>query len=236
MNNALPQEEKLFTKKELENIVEQRLSRERKSSESLCKIRDLVALLRQNEAFKKLSNASLADKLQELVHRETEAPDNAVVKAREARPESFLSCPTFGEMTQNITAEDTQENGYAEEMPETAEQNGFSRFFTKHGEQKLLELMNDSAFRAFCVGKSGDLLELYESYMGFLEALSVSPEAKRRRVAQREFASTGFSRGACSTVDYGSLLTENQKKIAKAAGMSYRQYSELISQIPSKKL
>jgi len=32
------------------------------------------------------------------------------------------------------------------------------------------------------------------------------------------------------------LLSDNQKRIAKAAGMSYRQYSELLSQIPTKRL
>ena len=58
--------QKLYTHEELENIVEQRLCRERKNRESLAKIRSVLNTLRTKEPFKTLSNAEIAQKLCEL--------------------------------------------------------------------------------------------------------------------------------------------------------------------------
>ncbi len=227
---------KLFTREELEKIVEQRLLRERKNNESLTKIRDTLSLLRQKEAFKNLSNASLADKLEEL---EKEA-DDAEKKTDSAQTEREV----FPDACRKESAQGG--NAYAAE-PVIREKEAFydawerrirelSDFLARYGEEKLEEALSDDAFRFFSRGKRGDILSLYEDYLGFLDGLSSSPEVKRYRAAQRELASTGFSGGASCAVDYGSMLSDNQRRIAKAAGMSFRQYAELLSQIPSKKL
>lgn len=231
MNNA-PNEEKLFTKGELETIVEQRLSRERRNGEAFSKIKELMALLRQKEAFKKISNASLAQMIEDFVQSEAEPPE-VFEPEQQAIPDALIvKEDDNGEITQEMTAE----TAYGQQEENTLSQSKIPAFLLKYGEDKFLQIMRDPAFRAFCEGKSGDILSLYESYSEFLKALCQSPEAKRHREAQRMLASTGFSNRASAAVDYGSLLTENQKMIAKAAGMSYRQYSELISQIPTKKL
>ncbi len=232
MNNA-PNEEKLFTKGELETIVEQRLSRERRNGEAFSKIKELMALLRQKEAFKKISNASLAQIIEDFVQSEAELPEVFDAERQQATPDAL---PAKEENNGEITQEMAAETAYGQEEENTLSQSKIPAFLLKYGEEKFLQIMRDPAFRAFCEGKSGDILSLYESYAEFLKALCQSPEVKRHREAQRLLASTGFSNRASAAVDYGSLLTENQKMIAKAAGMSYRQYSELISQIPTKKL
>ena len=226
---------KLFTHAELENIVEQRLSRERKNNESLIKIRDILSILRQKEAFKKLSNASLADKLEELEKGICDAENTSadVPTDQKVHPDTNDEKSTRGG---NADAEEpgigVNEAFYDEGERRIRE---LSEFLTIYGEEKLEEVLSDSAFRFFSRGKRGDLLSLYEDYLGFIEGLSSSPGVKRYRAAQRELASTGFSGGASCVTDYGSVLSENQRRIAKAAGMSFRQYAELISQIPSKK-
>ncbi len=238
MTNASekPEAVKLFTREELEKIVEQRLLRERKNNESLTKIRDTLSLLRQKEAFKKLSNASLADKLSELADSVSDAEEktDCALESQQVPPDACCEKSAKGG------------NAYAAE-PVIREKEAFydaaerrkrelSDFLARYGEERLEEALSDDAFRFFSRGKRGDILSLYEDYLGFLDGLSSSPEMKRYRAAQRELASTGFSGGASCAVDYGSMLSDNQRRIAKAAGMSFRQYAELLSQIPSKKL
>ena len=65
-------EERLYTSEDLENIVEQRLSRERKNNESYAKIRELIGILRRTEPFKKLSNAAVAEKIAILAQNSAE--------------------------------------------------------------------------------------------------------------------------------------------------------------------
>lgn len=236
--SAKPEKEKLFTREELEKIVEQRLLRERKNTESLTKIRDTLLLLRKKEAFKNLSNASLADKLEEL--------EKGVPDAEEKPTGSVMAdSKTPPELSDAASAHDGNNADMAEPVfreKETFYDDGERRkmelaeFLARYGETKLEQALADTSFRLFSRGKRGDILSLYEDYLGFLDGLASSPEAKRYRAAQRELASTGFSGGASCAADYGSMLSDNQRRIAKAAGMSYRQYAELLSQIPSKKL
>ena len=220
--------EKLFTRKELEKIVEQRLLRDRKNTESLTKIRELLVLLRQNDAFKKLSNAAIAKKLGELAEKVESADE-----VEEVSPDSDSTDPV---PTENAETAETLVGKEAFDQTQTAIDGELLRFFEKYDEEKLFEILKDSSFRRFSRGRRGDLLEVYEDYLGFLSELSDSSDAKRYRAAQRQLCSTGFSEGASCATDYGSMLSENQRRIAKAAGMSYRHYAQLLSQIPSKKL
>lgn len=107
-------------------------------------------------------------------------------------------------------------------------------FIAKYGEDRLLSVFCDEAFRKFCFGKSGSPAELYEQYLGFLTALRAGDEVRFARAAESRLASTGFSGSSSSAVDYGSLLSESQKQLAQTAGLSYRRYAELLGQIPAK--
>ena len=231
--NIMPSEteegEKLFTRKELESIVEYRLSRDRKNTESLNKIRGLVSGLRKNDVFKNLSNAQMAGKLAMIAEQmESNGVDEKEI------PEAFSK-----DGTKIPDAEDavtpTGEKEATENTQKTVESE-LQRFLERFDSERLFEVLGDGAFRTFLRGRRGDLLNIYEDYLGFLSEMGKASEEKRRRDAQRQLCSTGFSEGASCATDYGSMLSENQRRIAKAAGMSYRQYSELLCQIPSKKL
>ena len=123
-----------------------------------------------------------------------------------------------------------------EEAAQKRRREDIRRFLAAYGEETLLSALRDDTFKSFCVGKNGDLCTLYRGYLDFLSALSESKNARLCRAAERQLASTGFSNIASGAPDYGALLTENQKSIAKAAGMSYRDYAEFLEQIPKKRL
>ena len=245
--------EKLYTHEELENIVEQRLSRERKNRESLAKIRSVLNILRTKEPFKTLSNADIAEKLCELAN-EAETAENAAMqiavpipddadctadiqlKDRDAAAEQYAENGDEAYVQPMQTHQLPDENTQVEDPEKLRKMREISEFLAAYSEQTLAAALKDAAFMAFCKGKNGSILELYENYRGFLEALEHSPEARSFRAARAYLASTAFSGNASSAVDYGSMLTETQRDIANRAGMSYRRYAELLAQIPSKKL
>lgn len=240
------QSEKLFTKKELEAIVEQRLKRERKNSEDFSEIREILLEMRKDEPYRSLSNAEVADKLKQLFIKTDADKTEKTEEISDADPDAEEKNTAISDIeTKEHNAQ--AENGNdgmpdTKEMPEKYDaeterrQKEVERFLAEYDEKTFVSAMNDKAFRAFCIGKDGDILALYNSYRAFVAALAESPEFKKYRAARAGLASTGFSGSASSAVDYGSMLTPNQKQLAKSVGMSYKQYAELISQIPSKKL
>ena len=107
-------------------------------------------------------------------------------------------------------------------------------FLRTHPDVDLTALMNDSAFRAFIDGRTGSLSEIYDQFMQFMRTLSQSGQAAKYRAAGRMLASTGFSNGnPSSSGDYSNILTNRQMEMAKQAGMSYREYAELLNDAPS---
>lgn len=245
--------EKLYNRDELETIVESRLARERRNTESFRNIREIIAALRKNGKLKANSNAEIAEKLTELIGNKAE-PDTsepALTDNSDILPDRNVNNPDENNNQEEQKASEPKaysinDSGIAEENKYDNELNAktsgseikseLTEFTGKYGEDKLRKLIDDKAFKTFCYGKSGSLSSLYESYMSFLTALSESEDAKRYRAAEAGLASTGFSGSAADFYDYGKLLTDNQKKIAKSAGMSAKQYAELLAQIPTKNL
>ncbi|MBE6622897.1 MAG: hypothetical protein E7621_01705 [Ruminococcaceae bacterium] len=217
-------DEKLYTAEDLENIVETRLSRERKNNESLIKVREALGMIRKEEGFKNLSNAKIAQKLSEL----------AVSLSADKTPVGEDNGTDAVPDAQKADNEGGADGNYISEKEKRLRE--LSEFAALYGEEKLGEVMEDKMFRSFCKRREGDLVTLFEDYCIFLAGMENAKSAAHARAAQRGLASTGFSGYAAGTPDYASLLTENQKRIAASAGMSYKQYSEFLSQIPSKKI
>lgn len=250
--------EKLYTQKELEEILAHRLSRERKNTESLQYIRDALTEFRKNEPYKSLSNARLAEIVVDMAKNNIggEALDTAEKSETSSdvpEEEAAVDSAEYnGDLPENTPlAENLNQHydtGYVTDFSSTkpvSENSSYGQedkisevaeFLVRFGESCLNDTINDRAFKAFCSGKSGTLCSLYESYKAFLSVLSQSPEAKKYRELKNGFTSTGFSENSSPVIDYGSILTENQRRIATASGMSYKQYAELLAQIPTKKL
>ena len=253
-----------FTRDETEAIVEARLARERRNNESLIPVRELLARLRKLEPYRSLSTAALSELILKVLGQtvkdtepspppradgtadgEPEASDEALTETSPEISEQALTEEVLPEKTSFERAEPriddaekakTVENAESEEQARARRKEDIRRFLAEFGEETLLSALRDDAFRTFCVGKSGDLCTLYRGYLAFLSALTESQNARLCRAAERQLASTGFSNIASGAPDYGALLTENQKSIAKASGMSYRDYAAFLEQIPKKRL
>ncbi len=253
-----------FTRDETEAIVEARLARERRNNESLIPVRELIARLRRTEPYRSLSTAALSELILKALGQtvkdtepspppradgtadgEPEASDEALTETPPEIPEqapteeALPEKPSFERAEPRIDDAEkakTVENAESEEQARARRKEDIRRFLAEFGEETLLSALRDDAFRTFCVGKSGDLCTLYRGYIAFLSALTESQNARLCRAAERQLASTGFSNIASGAPDYGALLTENQKSIAKASGMSYRDYAAFLEQIPKKRL
>mgnify|MGYP004476821373 CR=1 FL=1 len=253
-----------FTRDETEAIVEARLARERRNNESLIPVRELIARLRRAEPYRSLSTAALSELILKVLGQtvkdtepslppradgttdgEPEASDEALTETPPEIPEqapteeALPEKPSFERAEPRIDDAEkakTVENAESEEQARARRKEDIRRFLAEFGEETLLSALRDDAFRTFCVGKSGDLCTLYRGYLAFLSALTESQNARLCRAAERQLASTGFSNIASGAPDYGALLTENQKSIAKASGMSYRDYAAFLEQIPKKRL
>ena len=253
-----------FTRDETEAIVEARLARERRNNESLIPVRELIARLRRAEPYRSLSTAALSELILKVLGQtvkdtepslppradgtadgEPEASDEALTETPPEIPEqapteeALPEKPSFERAEPRIDDAEkakTVENAESEEQARARRKEDIRRFLAEFGEETLLSALRDDAFRTFCVGKSGDLCTLYRGYLAFLSALTESQNARLCRAAERQLASTGFSNIASGAPDYGTLLTENQKSIAKASGMSYRDYAAFLEQIPKKRL
>ena len=226
-------DEKLYTQAELENIVEARLSRERKNNESLVRVRETLNTIRKKDAFKNLSNAALSERLSQLAAGFSADETPAIVPEKEKMPPAT---PDAAENAENGRADDKAEMTAKDSDGNENRNDELSEFIELYGEERFDELMKDKTFKSFCRNRGGDLLSLYEDYVLFLDRLDHAGSAKRTKAAQRGLASTGFSGYAAGSTDYAGILTENQKRIAQTAGMSYKQYAELLSQIPTKKV
>ncbi len=226
-------DERSYTKKQLESIIEKRLKREREASGDIIAARNALSAIRKEKAFKDLSSRELAKKLAEIAgglsddntqtQRAMPSPAHPDATEKETANASFAEPPS-----------EIMDEGYDPEKAKREDE--IREFISLYGEEKLKELTTDRSFKSFCRKREGDLTSLYEDYFIFLEGLKNTRSQKSARAAQRGIASTGFSGYAAGTPDYASLLTENQKQIAEDAGMSYKQYATLLSQIPTKKL
>lgn len=154
----------------------------------------------------------------------------------------FESAPTFDgaptiDSAPTFESEPIAEEGRgeSEEAAKMRRHREIEEFIARYGEDRLLSVFCDEAFRRFCLGKSGSPTELYEQYLGFLTALRAGDEVRFARAAESRLASTGFSGSSSSAVDYAGLLTEDQKQLAQSAGLSYRRYAELLGQIPAQR-
>lgn len=121
---------------------------------------------------------------------------------------------------------------------------------SKHPELDAASLLESDEFISYCTGRSGTLLELYEGFTSLLSAFEsfnrsrlsgfsrnatdITHEASGNyRHAMKALSSTGFSRlSANESSDYSGLLSPSQRDIARRAGISYREYAQLLADIP----
>lgn len=268
--------EKTFTQSQLEEIISERLSRERRVNESLSDVKKLLKGAAQKGLLKGTSYAEMARELVSKLSEETEGavekntrehtevPEKTVSETEEA---AFSEDDRVGEQNQENVGIPEDENFAAADAKEHDAQSGtvsdstlskestqrkeegdvmkgffeiLSEIREKHGKEGVEKLMQAELFESFAKGRSGSIGDIFSDFCSFMDALGTGNAAADKTEAQgdridSDFSSTAFSAHSASTVSAKDSLTKQQMEIARSAGMSYREYAELLGSIPSGK-
>lgn len=100
------------------------------------------------------------------------------------------------------------------------------------GDKDVLKDILSEEFEIFSEGRSDGLIERYEAFSR-LKASMLPKESARGETGQERRLHSGFAEGGFK--DTSSGLTRRQMEMAKSAGMSFREYEELLSAAPAVK-
>ncbi len=127
------------------------------------------------------------------------------------------------ETSENDDEEAVSEQEHGEIVADEAqtEENGESEYSA----DDFAKILQNPMFAVFARGRSGEMKDIMRDFGAMLEAGNgmLSQDARMR-----------FTPGAGSC-NGGIALSERQKRIARSAGMSYREYYDIISTLPTKK-
>ena len=205
--------EKLFTSKQVERIIGERLAREKRNSASLAEVRDMMMNLVTAGVIHSRNIPDMAAEVEELLASAARGnvSENADKTSADVTP------------TTEDTVEETPEDSSVD-----SELEEFTRVFPRVDLRSLLE---NEDFLDYADGKSGSLVSLYAAFLTERDERILAEEQGRSDSLRRSLASTGFSSGKSAGEDYSSLLTPTQMRIAKSAGMTYKEYADYLSQI-----
>lgn len=229
LNKHADAEEKVFTQNRLEEIIRERLGRERKNNEDLSAVKNLLKEVSDKGIIKGTSYSemakSLVEKLSGYADRHEEKCENDVC--------------VRGEETDTPVAADAGGNNHIENRAEnTVKSDDEKEMFIKTLSEIKAKyptadtLLSGDNFRKFAKGRSGSISEIFDDYYDFVTSFE-SAEQNGENESHASLASTAFSAGS-GVSDEGTSLTKQQMEIAKSAGMSYREYSRLLESIPQR--
>ena len=219
MNNN---EEKNFTAEEVNKIVEERLSRERKQSGSLSALKELLKGLKAEGKLKGESLSELASELMAILGEKAESDVSKAPETEGEAPVAEGKSPVAESEASEIEGDPIVEK-FEREQAELKE---------AFPELDITALLNNDAFCDFYKAYVKEFADatLLEVYGGFMKAksaeenLRLSTSLKRTPSSQRAADNTEAS------------LTPTQRAIASKAGMSYREYAKLLEEIPKRKI
>lgn len=124
-----------------------------------------------------------------------------------------------------------------------------SQLFERFPENRAWRIITSPEFSDFCRGRVGGLCELYDQFCKNFHELCSLFDGEEKTESEHllkapysdinprsiisEYSSTGFSgRSASPSSDDGANLSPLQRKIAKSAGISYREYASMLREIP----
>ena len=223
--------EKVFTERELERQIEKRLRRERQKNADLDKVRGLLTGLRESGVIKSGSYAGMLAELAGIVPRAADGscpvPESGKLPPAEAvLPDDDGVMPS-GAPREGAEQEEKEACSAVSSLT-LADVRALGEQYP--GRDVASDLLSE-AFSLFADGRRGTPAEVYAGYLRFRGAIgdgavsSVSSAQKgTERVGGAVFANAAGARG-----DY---LTARQKEIAKSAGLSYREYAEMLASVP----
>lgn len=236
--------ERLFTQRELERCIGERLTRERRKAAPLEKLKEVLERLMEGGVIDADSYAEAA----EVLCKKLEQPLEIAGNTGEDGSEGVASGISDTDCAAEAVQEAASKSEVYEYTPKKQDAGDFEaqyadlcrRYPYVDGEA----LMADNGFKAFCRGRGGSLTELYEDFaelmreLGSANAAAVTgrgdgEDAYGGRHSVRTFSSTAFSAGSASPAfDAGAGLSSLQRDIARRAGISYREYAQMLRDIP----
>ena len=248
-------EEKMFTQTQLKELISERLKRERKVNEALIPVKELLNTLVKDGAIKQGSYGNMAKEITLLL--KNARGENVCLEENGEKSESLAdSCKTTSENSGKsetlLFADGESDNSSRNECGNAVQDENKSLsqkepdFFAslkeiseKYPEDKTENLFTLGLFEKFARGKSGSICDIYGEYRNFIKTLeglngrTINPDRMENREDIRdegEYSSTSFSKYSGLSEDCS--LTKQQMEIAKSAGISYREYEELLRSVP----
>lgn len=224
--NNIPAE-KTFTQSQLEEIIRERLSRERKTNEALSSVKTLLKSVSEKGLIKGSSYSEMAKeligRLQASLETREESCDEQSLK--DTTP---VCADADGKINDGV---DTGNDGKDEKCASTGDFFGIlTSIKSKYPQTAVEKLLSGDLFERFAKGRSGSVEEIFDDYYSFVTAANPDVQTSSED-SESGFSSTAFS-SQSGAVNYGSNLTKQQMDIAKSAGMSYREYQNLLESIP----
>ena len=103
---------------------------------------------------------------------------------------------------------------------------------SRYPKEKVEKLLTGDLFERFAKGRSGSMREIADDFFSFISSVNADGEGDDKPSEYSSFTSTAFSSGSGTPSDVA--LTKQQMEIAKSAGMSYREYANLLSSVPKR--
>lgn len=242
-------EEKMFTQSQLEEIISERLSRERKTNDSLMSVKRLLKTASEKGVLKTSSYAEMAKELAERLSLSTAdtQKDGTTKNGQDGNIQNITvedenNSVLSDEARNEFSGADENENSNAEKESGTdeAEDNMTSSFVkmlsaikAKNSPKNVEKLFTGNLFESFAKGRRGSVDEIFDDFCEFMSAMAPQESEPLRDEDASYYASTAFSaHSGANTNNFG--LTKQQMEIANGAGMSYREYASLLEAIPSK--
>lgn len=221
---------KLFTQRELEKHINARLMRERKKNGELEAFKRMLDELISSGAIDANSYAEAGERFIALIAGKDEGAKAEAEKTDISVPAKEPDVP-IDEITQEV--QDIGEEMYVSENAEASFGDNGVFPKEKRAEENVAQSKAEDGTQEI-----GDRLfklcsELAYLLSGANKNCDGGSDERGEFFARRSASSTGFSqRSALEAVAGGAELTPTQREIARRAGISYREYAELLRQIP----
>lgn len=209
-------EEKLFTQSELENLISERLKRERKTQSALLPVKELLGVLCDNGVIKSSSYPEMA----------TELCGHLATLLSGTKEENT----SVG--TQSLPQEKEVESAQKESALLAFTPSDIATIYEKYPSSDIAATLCSPEFLKFTQNRQGSFDEIYSDFLSLKNLFNERAQNDSNSL-HSSLASTSFSADSKSSFSTGHTnLTARQMQMAKNAGLSYREYSDLLNSIP----
>lgn len=227
--------ERLFTQRELDDLICERLKRERRNNRVLNDAKGLIDKLREKGIITAISYADAARELESLIGSRLgeNTTDVAEQRQEEARGE-LETAPSHQESV--LESPSLTEAQFATAPTKDRVKNELFELFERYPEAMGDKILESRAFRELVREGDVKICDAYEAFKRLADSFSKNSAGASLsdREARTAISSTGFSRSSAGEfADEGLGLSPSQRRLARDSGISYREYASLLRDVPS---